>query len=57
MIREDIHERPADNGTPLGDNPSATSPIARHGKPEVGKRYTVPAREGRAVRLSKGQSC
>jgi len=40
----------------LGDNPSATSPIARHGKPEVGKRYTVPAREGRAVRLSKGQS-
>ena len=56
MIREDIHERPADNGTPLGDNPTATSPIARDGEPEVGKRYTVPAREGRAVRLSRGQS-
>ena len=56
MIREDIHERPADNGTPLGDNPTATSPIGRDGEPEVGKRYTVPAREGRAVRLSRGQS-
>jgi len=56
LIREDIHERPADNGTPLGDNPTATSPIGRDGEPEVGKRYTVPAREGRAVRLSRGQS-
>ena len=56
MVRSDIHDRPADNGTPLGDNPTATSPIGRDGEPEVGKRYTVPAREGRAVRLSRGQS-
>ena len=56
MIETDIHERPADNGTPLGDNPTASSPIARDGTPEIGKRYTVPAREGRAVRLSRGQS-
>jgi uncharacterized protein YcgI (DUF1989 family) len=56
VIREDIHERPADNGTPLGDNPTATSPIARDGKAEAGKHYTIPAREGRAVRLSRGQS-
>ena len=46
----------ADNGTPLGDNPTASSPIARDGTPEIGKRYTVPAREGRAVRLLSGQS-
>ena len=56
MIRADVHERPADNGTPLGGNATATSPISPDGSPELGRRYTVPAREGRAVRLSQGQS-
>jgi uncharacterized protein YcgI (DUF1989 family) len=56
MIREDVHEQPADNGTPLGDNATVASPIAPDGRPEPGKRYTVPAREGRAVRLSRGES-
>jgi uncharacterized protein YcgI (DUF1989 family) len=56
MIRADVHEHPADNGTPLGENASATHPISPDGSPELGRRYTVPAREGRAVRLSQGQS-
>jgi uncharacterized protein YcgI (DUF1989 family) len=56
MIREDVHEQPADNGTPLGENATVGSPIAPDGRPEPGKRYTVPAREGRAVRLSRGES-
>jgi uncharacterized protein YcgI (DUF1989 family) len=56
MIRSDVHERPADNGTPLGENASASSPIAPDGRPEPGRRHAVPAREGRAVRLSRGES-
>jgi uncharacterized protein YcgI (DUF1989 family) len=55
MIRADLHEQPPDNGTPLGENATAASPIAPDGTPELGRRYAVPAREGRAVRISKGQ--
>lgn len=56
MIRADIHDRPADNGTPLGSNPTATSPIAPGGRADPGRVYTIPAREGRAVRVAAGAS-
>ena len=56
MIRSDIYERPADNREPLGSNPTAASPISPDGTPELGTRYTVPARQGRAVRVARGQS-
>ena len=56
MIRADVYEQPADNGTALGENATADSPIGANGKPELGRRYTVPAREGRAVRLTRGES-
>ena len=55
MIRDDVHDRPADNATPLGENATARSPIAPDGRPEPGRRYAVPAREGRAVRLARGE--
>jgi uncharacterized protein YcgI (DUF1989 family) len=56
MIPPDIRENPTDNGTALGANPTATSPISPDGTPELGRRYTVPARQGRAVRLAQGQA-
>jgi uncharacterized protein len=55
MIRTDIHDHPADNGTPLGENATLRNPIAANGRPEPGRRYTVPARQARAVCLSRGQ--
>jgi uncharacterized protein YcgI (DUF1989 family) len=55
LIRADIHDRPADNATPLGSNATAMSPISPDGRPEPGRVYTVPAREGRAVRLLAGE--
>lgn len=51
----DIHDDPADNATPLGHNATATAPISADGRPEPGRRYTVPAREGRAIRLAAGE--
>ena len=56
MIRADIYDRPADNATPHGENATATSPISPDGRPEPGRAYTVPAREGRAVRLKAGET-
>jgi uncharacterized protein YcgI (DUF1989 family) len=56
MTRADIHEQPPDNGTSLGENATAASPISPDGTPELGRRYTVPARQGRAARLARGQS-
>ena len=56
MIPEDIRDRPADNGTPLGENDTAFEPISRDGRPEPGRRYAVPARQGRAVRLARGET-
>ena len=44
-----------DNGEPDGVNATLTSPISWDGRPERGKKYLVPARQGRAVRMSKGQ--
>lgn len=55
MVRADIHDTPADNATPLGANATATHPISPDGRPEAGRLYTVPAREGRAVRLAAGE--
>ena len=55
MIAADIRDTPADNATPLGRNASATDPISPDGRPEPGRLYTVPAREGRAVRLKAGE--
>lgn len=56
MLRSDIYERPAGNDEPVGSNPSADEPISGDGAPELGRRYVVPARQGRAVRVAKGQS-
>lgn len=56
MIRADIYDRPSDNATPLGENATVSHPIAPDGRPEIGRLYTVPAREGRAVRLARGQT-
>lgn len=39
---------------PDGTNATVDSPISTGGYPEVGKCYTIPAREGRAVRMRKG---
>lgn len=55
MLRPDIHDLPADNTTPLGENATAASPISPDGRPEHRRSYTVPAREGRAVRLAAGE--
>jgi uncharacterized protein YcgI (DUF1989 family) len=56
MIPPDIRETPTDNATPLGANPTAASPISPDGTPAPGRRYAVPARQGRAVRLLRGQA-
>lgn len=56
MLREDIHDHPSDNGLPLGRNPSLDEPISPDGTPEPGRTYQVPARQGRAVRVAKGQT-
>lgn len=44
-----------DNGTPHGLNPTVDHPIAPHGIPDLGVTYVVPARQGRAVRVRRGQ--
>lgn len=35
-------------------NPTLTNPISADGSAEYGRRYTIPARQGRAVRMAKG---
>ncbi|WP_439814050.1 DUF1989 domain-containing protein [Zavarzinia sp. CC-PAN008] len=37
-------------------NDTATSPISPDGRPEPGRRYVLPARAGRAVRVGRGQT-
>lgn len=51
-----VYDNPCDNATPCGTNPTLASPISPDGTAELGRRYTVPARQGRAVRVAKGQS-
>ncbi len=46
------HYEPA---IPDGTNGTATQAISADGHSELGKRYMIPARQGRAVRLQKGQ--
>jgi uncharacterized protein YcgI (DUF1989 family) len=47
---------PYDPSKPDGTNDTANNPISEDGVPEVGKRYEIPARQGRAVCMKKGQS-
>jgi uncharacterized protein len=56
MLRHDIADQPAANTEPLGINDTMMSPISRDGTPEIGRLYDVPARQGRAVRVAKGQT-
>lgn len=44
------------NCEPCAVNATLASPISPDGTPEPGRLYTVPAREGRAVRVAVGQS-
>jgi uncharacterized protein YcgI (DUF1989 family) len=44
-----------DNGAPHGRNATLNEPLSADGTPELGRLYTVPARNGRAVRLARGQ--
>jgi uncharacterized protein YcgI (DUF1989 family) len=44
-----------DNGEAEGANATLDEPISADGTPVIGQRYTVPARNGRAVRLRRGQ--
>ena len=41
---------------PDGVNETKSSPISEDGDPETGVEYTIPAREGRAVRLCAGDA-
>jgi uncharacterized protein len=45
-----------DNGTPVGTNATGSEPISPDGTAEPGRRYTVPARHGRAVRVGAGKT-
>jgi uncharacterized protein YcgI (DUF1989 family) len=44
-----------DPSVPDGENPTISTPVSADGTPVPGLRYQVPARQGRAVRLRKGQ--
>ena len=44
-----------DNGEPAGVNATLHEPISADGVPKPAESYTVPARNGRAVRLQRGQ--
>ena len=45
-----------DNRHPAGTNPSLGTPISADGTPELGRTYEVPARQGKAVRVARGQT-
>ena len=45
-----------DPAKPDGQNSSIKEPISHNGIGKIGKRYLIPARQGRAVRLKKNQS-
>lgn len=45
-----------ENGIPLGRNLTLTDPVSADGLPELGRSYTLPARQGRAVRVKKDQA-
>jgi hypothetical protein len=45
-----------DNSHALGENATLHEPISADGTPEIGKTYTVPARNGRAVKVQSPRS-
>lgn len=47
--------RACDNGEPDGVNATLHDSVSADGRPEVGRTYQIPARNGRAVRLRPGQ--
>ncbi len=47
---------PHANSEPCGINATLHAPISPDGTPETGTRYVVPGRQGRAVRVARGQS-
>ena len=47
---------PHSNHEPCGINATLSEPISPDGTPDIGRRYTVPGRQGRAVRMARGQS-
>jgi uncharacterized protein len=51
-----IATMPRSNREPCGTNHTLTNPISADGTPEIGQRYAVEARGGRAVRLKQGQT-
>jgi len=46
----------SDRSEPDGINETLTSPISPDGRPRASSLYLVPARQGRAVRLDRGQN-
>ena len=55
-MRSDLHDRPCGNAEPVGWNGTLANPISRDGTPEPGTSYLLPARQGRAVRVARGQT-
>ncbi|GHC33512.1 DUF1989 domain-containing protein [Aidingimonas halophila] len=51
-----IATMPRQNCYPCGQNGTLDNPISPQGIPVLGERYEVPARQGRAVRLTAGQT-
>ncbi len=56
MIATTIRDIPAANTEPCGLNPTLRAAISPDGEPELGHLYQVEARQGRAVRVAKGQT-
>ena len=56
MTTETLASAIVDNSEPAGVNNTLRAPISTDGTPEPGKTYEVPARMGRAVRVSAGQT-
>lgn len=50
-----INPHYTDNGHADGENDTLHTPISPDGTPEPGRLYTLPARQGRAVALRRGQ--
>ena len=50
-----VNPRYTSNADLDGTNDSLMLPISETGRPELGRLYTVPARQGRAVRLLRGE--
>jgi uncharacterized protein YcgI (DUF1989 family) len=50
-----VNKRYQCNGDLDGINPSLSTPVSPDGIAEKNKRYTVPARQGRAIYLAQGQ--